>query len=503
MILYLVELAVAIIAIIVSLIVLRKKETKKFITAFIIILALLVVSEGVTFALEKPVIEIKKENTTVEAKVDNHLKIAKTTYHFQDITGEVEIEGKVDYNQIGSYEISYKIPTLFGVYKETEVINVVDTTPPEINLEGGEEYNQSYSKEYQEPGYSAIDVYDENLTEKVQVEKNQISDTEMELKYTVSDNSGNTATKTRKVHIVDDIAPNITLNGSETMTLIIGNKYEEKGAKAVDEKDGDLTDKIQKEGSVDTSKEGNYEITYKVSDSKGNEATKKRKIIVLKEEIKARTGTDGQPGVIYLTFDDGPSSSITPKILDILKQKNVKATFFILNYNAQGEALVKREIAEGHTVGIHGFSHDYNTIYQSVDTYMSNITKLQEKIKASTGYNATITRFPGGSSNTVSRYNPGIMTILCKEVVNRGYRYFDWNVSSGDAGDVSTSQGVYNNVTKGLSKSRSNVVLMHDFSGNTKTLNALSSIIDYGIQNGYTFSNITTNTPMVTHKPNN
>ncbi len=503
MILYLVELAVAIIAIVIALIILRKKETKKFITAFIIILALLIISEGITFALEKPVVELKKENTTVEAKVDNHLKIAKTTYHFNDVTDKIEIEGKVDYNKVGSYEITYKIPTIIGVYKETEVINVVDTKPPEINLEGGEEYNQSYSKEYQEPGYSAIDIYDENLTEKVQVEKNQISDTEMELKYTVSDNSGNVATKIRKVHIVDDVAPSLTLNGSETMTLIIGNKYEEKGAKATDEKDGDLTDKIQIEGAVDTSKEGTYEITYKVSDLKGNEATKKRKIIVLKEEIKAKTGIDGKPGVIYLTFDDGPSSSITPKILDILKQKNVKATFFILNYNSAGEALVKREIAEGHTVGIHGFSHDYYTIYKSVDAYMSNITKLQEKIKASTGYNATITRFPGGSSNTVSRYNPGIMTILCKEVVNRGYRYFDWNVSSGDAGGVSTSQGVYNNVTKGLSKSRANVVLMHDFSGNTKTLNALSSIIDYAIQNGYTFSNITTNTPMVTHKPNN
>ncbi len=288
------------------------------------------------------------------------------------------------------------------------------------------------------------------------------------------------------------------------MTLIIGNQYEEKGAKAVDEKDGDLTENLQMEGSVDTSKEGTYEIVYKVSDTKGNEATKKRVIIVLAEEIKARTGTDGQPGVIYLTFDDGPSTNITPKILDILKRKNVKATFFILNYGTEGEALVKREVAEGHTVGIHGYSHDYKTIYQSVDAYMNNITKLQDKIKASTGYNATITRFPGGSSNTISRnYCQGIMTRLCREVLNRGYKYFDWNVSSGDAGDVSTSQGVYNSVVKGLSKSKANVVLMHDFSGNTKTLNALESIIDYGIQNGYTFSNITESTPMVTHRPNN
>ena len=107
--------------------------------------------------------------------------------------------------------------------------------------------------------------------------------------------------------------------------------------------------------------------------------------------------------------------------MDVLKEKNVKATFFILNYNEAGEKLVKREIPEGHTVGIHGYSHQYSEIYKSVDIYMENITKLQNKLLASTGYNTTITRFPGGSSNTVSRYNPGIMTLLCSEVVNRGY----------------------------------------------------------------------------------
>lgn len=95
------------------------------------------------------------------------------------------------------------------------------------------------------------------------------------------------------------------------------------------------------------------------------------------------------------------------------------------------------------------------------------------------------------------------MTRLCKEVVDRGYKYFDWNVSSGDAGGAKNSTQVYNNVTKSLSKSRANVVLMHDFGGNNKTLNALADIIDFGIKNGYTFNNITENTPMVTHKPNN
>ena len=95
------------------------------------------------------------------------------------------------------------------------------------------------------------------------------------------------------------------------------------------------------------------------------------------------------------------------------------------------------------------------------------------------------------------------MTTLCEEVVSRGYRYFDWNISSGDAGGAKTSQEVYNNVINGLSKNRANVVLMNDFRGNTKTLNALADIIDYGLNNGYTFSNITESTPMVTHHVNN
>ena len=291
------------------------------------------------------------------------------------------------------------------------------------------------------------------------------------------------------------------------MNIVLGSNYEEPGATAIDEKDGDLSEKIVIEGQVDTSKEGTYTITYKVSDSKGNEAVKERIVNVKKQlvysEVEAQSGSSGQAGIIYLTFDDGPSSNITPKVLDILKEKNVKATFFILNYGEVGEGLVKREFNEGHTVAIHGYSHDYNTIYKSEEAYMSNITKLQEKIRATTGYNATITRFPGGSSNTVSKYNPGIMTRLCNLLISRGYKYFDWNVSSGDAGGAQDSDDIYNNVTMNLSKSRANVVLMHDFSSNSKLLDALSRIIDFGIENGYRFSNITENTPMVTHKPNN
>ena len=326
--------------------------------------------------------------------------------------------------------------------------------------------------------------------------------------YKVEDFSGNKTEKIRKVTIVDDIPPVVKLNGNATVELLINSQYSESGATAVDEKDGDLTSQLKTYGEVNTAQAGIYYITYSAVDTKGNEGVAQRTIIVKKDQSPVTPPTQasnaGKKGVIYLTFDDGPLANITPKILDILKQKNVKATFFIINYNAVGEQLVKREINEGHTVAIHGYSHDYAQIYKSDEAYMQNLTKLQERIRASTGYTATITRFPGGSSNTISKkYNIGIMTRLTKPVVQKGFKYFDWNVSSGDAGGASNSDQVYNNVISGLSKNKANVVLMHDFSTNQKVLDALPRIIDYGLANGYTFERITEATPMVTHKPNN
>ena len=496
-----IEVLIAVIVAILITKIFKGKKIKKSIV-FLIALELLLISIPTTFALESPKIEIQ-DIIEIEVHSNKQIKIPKTSYLFHDVSDNVKIIGEIDYNTLGEYEIEYEVPMLFGKYYEKHMIRVVDKTSPDIILNGEEILNLSYTKEYEEIGATATDNYDGDITDKINIERKEISENQIEIKYTVLDNAGNTSSKTRIVNFIDDIAPDITLNGKEKISIIRGNSYKEQGAKAVDEKDGDLTEKIQIEGNVDTSKNGTYTITYKVSDSKGNEAVKKRTVSVINQAVKAKTGETGKKGVVYLTFDDGPSTSITPKILDILNKKNIKATFFILNYDGAKEEIVRREINEGHTVAIHGYSHNYKEIYKSEEAYIQNIKKLQDKIKKSTGYNATITRFPGGSSNTASRFNPGIMTILTKKVLDNGYKYFDWNVSSGDAGEAKSSADVYNNVVNNLSKSGSNVVLMHDFNGNTKTLNALESIIDYGISNGYTFSKITESTEMVTHSVNN
>ncbi len=222
------------------------------------------------------------------------------------------------------------------------------------------------------------------------------------------------------------------------------------------------------------------------------------------EREKAKQEEENATGIIYLTFDDGPTSDSTPQILDILKNRNIKATFFILHYDEQHEQFIKREYEEGHTIGLHGYTHAYAELYQSADTCMENFRKIREQVYQTTGTQSKIIRFPGGSSNTISKkYCEGVMTELVKRTVEEGYRYFDWNVDSDDAGHAKTSEKVYQNVTNGIKPGRENVVLMHDFAKNNKTIDALNSIIDWGLEQGYVFRKITEETPMVTHGVNN
>lgn len=121
------------------------------------------------------------------------------------------------------------------------------------------------------------------------------------------------------------------------------------------------------------------------------------------EKAKEKQEEENATGVIYLTFDDGPSADITPHILDILAEKNIKATFFIIHFSDNNAELVKREAESGHTVALHGYSHTYSEVYASADACLENFRKIQEQVYETIGKKANIIRFPGGSSNTISR----------------------------------------------------------------------------------------------------
>ena len=211
---------------------------------------------------------------------------------------------------------------------------------------------------------------------------------------------------------------------------------------------------------------------------------------------RKRTGN-----TLYLTFDDGPGAH-TARLLDILKNYNVKATFFVTGYNNNYNDLLKREKEEGHTIGLHSYSHNYSLIYTSIDAYMEDLLSIQNKVKECTGEESKIIRFPGGSSNTISRkYRTHIMSDLTSKVESLGFRYFDWTIVSGDAGDTKDSNKIVSNVTGGITEDGLNVVLMHDIK--PYTVDAIERIITFGLSNGYTFAPLTMDSPVVHQKVNN
>lgn len=204
--------------------------------------------------------------------------------------------------------------------------------------------------------------------------------------------------------------------------------------------------------------------------------------------------------VVYLTFDDGPSI-YTNDILNTLDKYNVKATFFV-TCSGDINGLAKKILDKGHTLALHTCTHKYSNIYSSEDAYFNDLNEISTRVENTTGYKSKYIRFPGGSSNTVSRFNRGIMTRLTKKVQENGYKYYDWNIDSNDAAGANKNQ-VYSNVIGALKNSNrtTNMVLMHDTKSSTK--DALDNIIKDALDMGYTFSNINDYTSEIHHGVNN
>ncbi|MBQ2695147.1 polysaccharide deacetylase family protein [Candidatus Saccharibacteria bacterium] len=286
----------------------------------------------------------------------------------------------------------------------------------------------------------------------------------------------------------DEEAPVITINGDEIITLVAGRgEYTELGATAIDAC-GEVA--VEMEGEVDVNTAGVYRVFYSATDNFGNAAKVRRKINVLEYH-----------GTIYLTFDDGPGD-YTAMLLDVLAKYNIKATFFVTNNG--DDAIIAREYDEGHAIGLHTASHNYAYIYASVDNFWADLIAVQERVARITGYTSKLMRFPGGSSNLVSRnYDGGkhIMSALTALMDERGFNYFDWNVDSKDAGGATTADEVYNNVISALKIGGESVVLQHDVK--SFSVEAVERIVQYGIDNGFIFEKLTADSFNAHHGVNN
>ena len=207
--------------------------------------------------------------------------------------------------------------------------------------------------------------------------------------------------------------------------------------------------------------------------------------------------------ILYLTFDDGPSAN-TEKVLDILDKYGAKATFFVTGHEPEYRPMIAEAYRRGNTIGMHSYTHDYATIYQSEDAFFGDLSQVADVVKEQIGYVPYLTRFPGGVSNTVSEsYCPGIMTALASDLQAKGYQYYDWNVSSSDASGnhVPVDTIVQSSCAYG---SFTNVILLcHDSAAKTTTVEALPQIIEYYQSQGFVCKAIDRSTVVVHHHINN
>ena len=200
---------------------------------------------------------------------------------------------------------------------------------------------------------------------------------------------------------------------------------------------------------------------------------------------------------VYLTFDDGPSANID-NLLDLLDTYNVKATFFLVGMSVEiWPHLAKKVSDRGHSIGMHSYSHS-EKIYENIDNFKDDLDKCENVFKNAIGFTPNIYRLPFGSLNRyLSNEN---LELVSEELINRGYNYFDWNVSTGDGSNKTSSDDIYINATRGMDEQEMPVILMHDTNNNT--MNVIEYILQYGYIKEYRFDVLTNDTKIVRYEPN-
>ncbi len=403
----------------------------------------------------------------------------------------VACQGEVDTQKIGTYLVTYTAKSGEKTASAVRKVRVVDVIAPVITAPNNVTVPVGMALNDYKFSFNVTDNIDGDITSRATLSFNQDK-----ILISATDTFGNKAKKEIKVTRVNDTAPPvITLSGFSTVFLQVSSEFEEPGFTATDNIDGDITYKTKVTGYEKLHKVGTHTLTYTVFDSSHNISTVSRKVVVYDPEKEAENSAQK---IVYLTFDDGPCV-YTPRILEVLRQFDVKATFFVTNQKPDWQNYIAEAAKDGHTIAAHTYSHQYS-IYRSKEAFIEDLQAINEVIKIQTGSYTRLMRFPGGSSNTISRkYAKGIMSELVKEVTEQGYIYFDWNVSSGDADGSRNSRNpeyIAHNVINRITH-KENVVLMHDMNG--ANIESLPIILEYGIKNGIKFLPLTELSPTAHH----
>ena len=394
--------------------------------------------------------------------------------------------------------------TLIGIAAAAAVfllLLLTNTYTLTITLSGDDPLYLELGDTWQDPGATA--VYKGSLLHFGDTEVPVVSEQEINNRacgtYEVTyhaQHKDQEVTATRMVIIPDRTAPVITLD--ETVNVVRKGDEWKDSFTAIDDQDGDITANVEILGEVNMRRDGKYQLTYRVQDSAGNEAEASRTVIVSSVAInRPETARQGDKNVIYLTFDDGPGM-YTERLLEILDNHNVKATFFVTDTNPGSRDLIGEEYRRGHTIGVHTATHNYDIIYENATAFWADLDQEMVVIKEQTGSETPFIRFPGGSSNDRIAMDDELRRELGAGVRSRGLKYFDWTIDSYDSDDEYTSDDVYWAMVDQTSVADPKMVLCHDLK--RTTVDAIDNYLTWAIENHYVFLPITEETPVVHHE---
>lgn len=389
---------------------------------------------------------------------------------------DVKIEGTIDTNAKGEYPITYT----YGNEKINAIVNVKDQKPPVLTLQEA----KVDMKDKGDPKLIIKEVKDASeVTFDFKYDKKTFDERgKHKIEVTATDEDGNTTTETGTLIREEDSKAPTLVDPDQKITIKQGQELDLSAIKVKDDFDPEPTVTMDEE--FDSEEAGKQTIMIKVSDRSGNEKEYEQIVNVKEDPAYGKK-------VVYLTFDDGPSEN-TAKILDILDKYNAKATFFVTGNHPEYNKYMKRAAKEGHTIGLHTYTHNYSQLYSSEEAYFDDLQQISDMVEDVTGKKSKVIRFPGGSSNMISaNYVDGLMTTLTQKVQEQGYQYFDWNVDSTDASGngVPVSQLVENATA---SDDQYINILMHDTDAKDTTVEALPEIIKYYKDKGYVFLGLDT-----------
>lgn len=408
---------------------------------------------------------------------------------------ELEIENHVDNQQLGEYQIEYIYKDkkfVLTVYIDDVIAPVFDTVNAKILL------NETIDP------YSLVENIQDDSQTIVYFKEDYLFNEEKTycVCVIVEDEYENKTEKNAYVLVETEDTQAPIIEDLEKLTILSGDSVDLKeGIVVKDDHDPNPILTID-DSALNIRKIGEYEVYYQVEDQYGNKRVYTRIVEVL-SQYDNREAKQDNVKTCYLTFDDGPSVN-TGEVLKILEEYQIKATFFVTGTSPKDFHYIKEAYEQGHTIGLHSYSHDYEYIYSSLKNYISDLNKIKEVVYEQTGQYTTFLRFPGGSSNLVSKkYNVGIMARLTRKVIDLGYQYYDWTCINGDGEGIKTVDGLIQKAIEEINGQEDIMFLMHDSASCENTVKALPTILDELIEQGYQFEVVDQYSPTFHHMVQN